>query len=310
MLNMVEVISVLEQVFKDAANGKTVMPAKAYLEVTSGDFRAMPAAIPDAAGIKWVNVHPGNQNYHLPTVMAVLIYNDPLTGCPLAIMDATDITAFRTGAAAAIASKYLARPDSSKLGLIGTGRQAYEQLRAHLEIFNFKSILIYDKSEDAAKSFKSFFSAYPVKIASLEETASADIICTLTPSRKPYLKREWLNPGTHINAIGADAKGKEELDPGILKNAIVIVDDIRQTTEAGEINVPVSRGIFKVEDIYATLCQIVGGKIIGRTNNKEITVFDATGIAIEDIAVARLLYEKAKKQNNAYLTVNFIDTRP
>jgi alanine dehydrogenase len=305
LLDMKDIINALENVFKDASNGKTSMPAKAYLEVPLGDFRAMPAAIPGAAGIKWVNVHPGNAVYHLPTVMAVLVYNDPLTGYPLAIMDATDITAFRTGAAAAIASRYLARPDSQSLGIVGAGRQAYTQLQAHLELFDLKSILVYDKSKDAMDNFVEYFAGYPVKAALLEEVAGADIICTLTPSREPYLKKEWLHEGVHINAIGADARGKEELEPGILNAAIVVVDNIIQTSEAGEINVPVSLGLFKIKDIYATLCQIVGGKKIGRRNEKEITVFDATGIAIEDIAVAKLIYEKAINSGH-YFSMNFI----
>ena len=306
LLNMKEVINVLEEVFRNAAYGKTKMPPKAYLTLEHGDFRAMPASIPGASGLKWVNVHPNNPLRGLPTVMAVLIFNDPDTGYPLAVMDATDITAYRTGASAAIASKYLARNNAHSLGIIGAGRQAYSQLEAHAELFKFDVILVYDVSQPAVERFVKYFSRFPVRGAELTDAAAADIVCTLTPSREPYYKKDWLVPGVHINAIGADAKGKEELETSILKLSKVVVDDIHQASEGGEINVPVSQGIFKIEDIYATLCEVVAGKKPGRQNDKEITVFDSTGLAIEDIAVAELIYDKAVK-TKGYPSMNFIE---
>ena len=117
----------------------------------------------------------------------------------------------------------------------------------------------------------------------------------MTPSRSPIVKREWIAPGTHINAVGADAPGKEELEPTILKESLVVVDDVKQTSSSGEINVPVHTGAYSIDEIYGTLPDIVAGKKKGRTDNKSITVFDSTGIAIEDIAVAKLLYDKAKE---------------
>jgi alanine dehydrogenase len=297
LITMKEVIAVLEQVFKEASEGKVQMPPKAYLTVSSGDFRAMPAAIPESAGIKWVNVHPENPLRNLPTVMAVLIYNDPITGYPLAVMDATDITAFRTGATSAIASKLLAKTSVTSLGIIGAGRQAYAHLQAHLELFTFTKIFISDKDQEAIIKFISYFKGYPVIPATVEEAAGADIVCTLTPSRTWYLNKDWLKPGTHVNAVGADAKGKEELDPDILITAKVVVDDVYQSAEGGEINVPVSRGVYKREDIYATLCDLAGGKP-GRQNDDEITIFDSTGLAIEDLAVAKLIYNKAKYRDD------------
>ena len=136
LLDMKEVIRAVEDAFFDIASGKAKMPPKVYLSLDEGDFRAMPAAIPGAAGVKWVNVHPCNPAQGLPTVMATLIYNDPATGYPLAVMDASLMTAYRTGAASAIASKYLARKNISSLGLIGAGRQAVTQCLAHMELFD------------------------------------------------------------------------------------------------------------------------------------------------------------------------------
>lgn len=305
LLNMSEVIIAVEQAFKDWAEGRGTMPAKAYLLLEQGDFRAMPAALPGAAGVKWVNVHPRNPSRGLPTIMAIIIYNDPRTGYPLAIMDATDITAYRTGATATIASKYLARKDSHTLGIIGAGRQAYTQIQAHMQIFDLKLINVFDRSSEATLKLIKSSPQYPLKECSLEETAASDIVCTLTPAREPYLKKEWIAPGTHINAIGADAEGKEELEPAILKEAMVVVDDLRQASIAGEINVPIAKRLFFINKVYGTLAEIVVGMKQGRKDRNAITVFDSTGVAIEDLAVAKLAYEKALKVGN-YVSMDII----
>ena len=120
------------------------------------------------------------------------------------------------------------------------------------------------------------------------------------------VQKKWLIPGTHINAVGADAEGKEELEPSILEDAMVVVDDLRQAIHCGEINVPVAKGLFKKEQIYATLGEIITGTKSGRTDDEMITVFDSTGLAIEDIAVARLLYEKARQKGTGLL-INLVD---
>ncbi len=306
LLNMPDAIRVVEEAFKEWALGNGKMPVKAYLVLDQGDFRAMPAALPGAVGMKWVNVHPENPSRGLPTVMAVLIYNDPETGYPLAVMDATDITAYRTGAAAAIASKYLARQDSHTLGIIGAGRQAQTQILAHAELFELKLIRVFDRSSTAAERLIKSFPEYPLRECSLQEAAGSDIVCTVTPAREPVLKKEWVLPGTHINAIGADAEGKEELEPSILKGAMVVVDDLRQASAAGEINVPITKGLFSVGEVYATLGEILLGKKEGRRDKRTVTVFDSTGLAIEDVAVARLIYEKAKRAGS-YLSVDLVE---
>ncbi|MFC2072936.1 ornithine cyclodeaminase family protein [Chloroflexota bacterium] len=291
-------MEVVEQAFRDLARGKGSMPAKAYLLVEHGDFRAMPAALPGAVGVKWVNVHPRNPSRGLPTVMAVMIYSDSETGYPLAIMDATDITAYRTGATAAIASKYLARRDSHSLGIVGAGRQAFTQILAHAQLFELKVIKIFDLSRAAVEELIQAFPEYPLRECSLEETVAADIVCTLTPTRVPFVKKEWIIAGTHLNAIGADAEGKEELEPDILKRATVVVDDLRQASMAGEINVPIQQGLFRISEVYGTLGDIIIGEKGGRKDKEAITVFDSTGVAIEDVAVAKLVYEKAKLAGN------------
>ena len=305
LLNMPEVIRTVEQVFRDYAAGRAQMPAKVYLQVPKGDFRAMPAAVPNAVGVKWVNVHPDNCSRGLPTVLGIIICSDPDTAYPLAIMDATEITAYRTAATSANAAKYLARPDSQTLGLIGAGRQAELHLQSHALLFDLKRVRVFDKRSETAESFQEKFPGYPIEVTSAEQAAQSDIVCTLTPSREPVLRAEWIRPGTHINAVGADAPGKQELDPAILQSACVVVDDLTQAYHAGEINVPLKQGLFKKEQVRAILGEIITGAKIGRQDESETTVFDSTGLAIEDVATAWLIYQRAREQGG-HLSVQIV----
>jgi len=307
LMRMADVINVVEEAFRIWGEGKGNMPAKVYLPVEHGDFRAMPAALPGCAGIKWVNAHSQNPSRNLPSVMATMIYNDPETGYPLAIMDATEITAYRTGAAAAIASKYLARRDSHTIGIIGAGYQAYTQILAHSELFSPISIKVFDISKVAVDRLINSLPGFSIKNCAIQEAAESDIVCTLTPSHNPIIKKEWIIAGTHVNAVGADATGKEELDSSILKDAVVIVDDLEQASAGGEINVPIQKGIYTIREVYGTLAELVTGKKKGRTDNTVITVFDSTGIAIEDIAVAKFLFERAQ-QMGGYPSIDLIGT--
>jgi len=307
LIKMSDVIDVVEEAFKMCGEGKGNMPAKTYLSLEHGDFRAMPAALPGCAGLKWVNVHPQNPSLGLPSIMAILVYNDPETGYPLAIMDATEITSFRTGAAAAIASKYLARRDSHTIGIVGAGFQAHTQILAHAELFSPISINVFDVSKAAVERLMNAFPQFSIKNCSIQEAVASDIACTLTPSRSPIIKKVWIAAGTHVNAVGADAPGKQELEPSILKAAVVVVDDLKQASTSGEINVPVQKGIYCIGEVYGTLAELVVGKKKARTDNRVITVFDSTGIAVEDIAVAKLLFEKAQ-QVGGYPSVDLIGT--
>jgi alanine dehydrogenase len=303
---MSRIIEVVEQAFRDWADDKAAMPPKAYLLVEDGDFRAMPAAIPGAAGVKWVNVHPHNPAKGLMTVMGTIIYSDPATGYPLAIIDGTDITAYRTGATSAIASKYLARKDSKTLGVIGAGRQAFTQILAHAALFKFDEIRIYDVLTSVTEKLIQSLPGLPLKATSAIDAVQSDIMCTVTPAHTPVVKKEWMLAGSHINAVGADAAGKEELEASILNDARVVVDDLRQASKAGEINVPITQGIFKISDVYANLGEIVAGRKLGRADSHQITVFDSTGVAIEDIATAKLIYQLALSKNMG-LKIDFVE---
>ena len=297
-------IGVVEKAFKAYALSKIQMPSKIYLPLGKyeGDFRAMPAYIQsmDAAAVKWVNVHPHNKKYNLPTVMGELVLSDPRNGFPLSIMDATLLTSFRTAAAGAVAAKYLARKDSKVLGLVGCGEQAKTQLQALRTLFAFKQVKVWGHQLKLSQSFVKGLRNKNEEMIAVKSVSDcvkdADIIITTTPSRKPLVQLKWLKPGVHINAIGADAKGKIELEPLILRNAKVIIDDWAQASHSGEINVALARKVINKRSIYGTLGDIVIGKKKGRISQKEITVFDSTGLAIQDVALAQLIYQTALKK--------------
>ncbi len=303
LISMKEALEAVENAFKLEAEGKTTMPPKLYLDLPEykGDFRAMPAYIDGSVGFKWVSVYPDNWRYSLPCVMAIIVLCDPATGCPLAIMDGTYITSMRTGAAGGVAVKYLARRDSSVIGIIGAGTQARTQLLAISEVLpRIEEVKAFDLCRDASQRYgeemraKLNINIRPVE--TVEEATNADIIVTTTPSTKPVVKKQHVRPGTHINAIGADAKGKQELEVDVLRDAKVIVDDIRQASHSGEISALVSQGLIKVEEIYGTLGEVVANLKKGRKSHKEITIFDSTGLAIQDIVCAKLVYDKAAKR--------------
>jgi len=294
LLTMEDALKAVEHAFKMHGMNAVQMPAKIYLDFEKGDLRAMPAYLDGKAGVKWVNSHPENSKVGLPTVMALLIYNDPETGFPLAVMDATHITNMRTGAAGGVASKYLAKQNSKVLGFVGCGTQAYTQLIAHKELFDIKEVKCFDISEDRASKFVEFCGNESIhaEFMEIEEVCNCDILITTTPSRKPIVREEWISEGTHINAIGADAPGKQELDSEIMKMARVFVDDRDQAFHSGEVNVPLSKGIIKPEDIVGTIGEVITGKVEGRLGD-EITVFDSTGLAIQDIATASIVFQRA-----------------
>ncbi|MFA5337548.1 MAG: alanine dehydrogenase [Candidatus Omnitrophota bacterium] len=305
LVSMKAAVLAVEDVFKQQGLGKTQMPSKIYLHLDkyAGDFRAMPAYAEKLSKcvLKWVNVHPNNRKFGLPTVMAVIILSDPKNGFPLCIMDGTFVTNLRTGAAGAVAAKYLAQKDSKIVGMVGCGEQAKTQLEGLLLNFKIKEIKLWSKDNSCTKSFtgKMKFGKEKITVCkSIEDCVKeSDIVVTTTPSRKSIVKYGWLKQGCHINAIGADSRGKEELEPLILKKAKVVVDSFAQASHSGEINVPFSKGLIARSDIYAELGSIICGKKKGRTNKNEITVFDSTGLAIQDLAVTNLIYTLALAKN-------------
>ena len=305
LLSIEEVVEVVENAFREKAFGYVQMPLKVYLNFSkyNGDVRAMPAYLErlDVASVKIVNSHPENpKKFCMPTVSATVLLLDPRNGALLSIMGGNNITAIRTAAAGGIAAKYLAKRSSKTASFIGTGVQARAQLLALIAVFpNLEELRACDISTEAAESFAAYAESKVSKsrIVIVENEAAAvkeaDIVITTTPSKKPLVFESMVSEGTHFNCIGADAPLKEELDPAILKKAKIVVDDWEQASHSGEINVPFSKGVLSKKDVWAELGDIIAGFKQGRVSNEEITVFDSTGLAIQDAATVKLVYKKA-----------------
>jgi len=280
-IDLATVNDAVEAAFAAHGRGEVQMPPKLYLTFLEGDLRTMPASIPslNLAGVKIVNVHPGNRTVGLPTVMALLVLIDPATGYPRALLNATRLTDLRTGAAGAVAARYLAREDAAIVGMVGAGRQAKAQLEALACVRTIREVKVWSRSREHAVAFATAYPRFHARALPLAEVCDCDILVTTTPSTTPIIQREWIRPGTHINAIGADAPGKEELDPILLNAAAVYVDDMAQAVHSGEVNVPIRRHTYSVEAIRGTIGAVVLDKK-GRTDDREITVFDSTGLAL------------------------------
>ncbi len=316
LINMKEVIESVETAYSVHADRKVQMPAKKYLffKKYNGDLRIMPCLIKsmDEAGVKCVNVHPDNPLKHnLPTVMGVIELFDPETGFPISVMDGTWITNMRTGAAAGVGTKYLAKKDSTKLGIIGAGKQAFTQLMALKEVMDINSAKVFCRTcssrENFAKLAKEKLGLNVKAVATAQEAVrDVDVIVTVTPANKPILKSEWISPGTHINAMGADAPGKQELESSILNKSKIFIDCWEQARHSGEINVPVGEGLITRDNIEAKIGDVITGRAKGRTSDEEITVFDSTGLAVQDIVTAWKVYEKALERDMGS-NINFLD---
>jgi alanine dehydrogenase len=306
VLTMKDSIQAVENAFKEKAEGTVEMPVRTwlYFKEYGGDLSLLSAYLRKmgAAGMKVDGYNLNNPKQGLPTITAVVILNDPKTSFPISIMNGTLITGMRTGAVGSVAAKYLSRKDSKVVCIIGAGVQGRFQLMGLNEVFSIEKVKVYDMYIDASKKYAVEMGKklnIPIEPCydARKAVEGSDIIVTVTPSRKPIVMEEWVKPGAHINAIGADEPGKEELDPNILKKAKIVVDDYEEAIRRGEVNVPLSKGIMNKEDIYAELAEVVAGKKKGRESGDEITVFDATGLAIEDVAVGWEAYKKAKERN-------------
>ena len=290
LLSIEEVLEAVELSFKESALGFAQMPPKIYLQYKkyNGDLRAMPAYLErlDISAVKIVNAHPDNmKNFGLPTVMATILLVAPKSGQLLAIMGGRHITAMLTGATGGIAAKYLAKKDPQIVSFIGAGVQARTQLQTLSAVFQtLKEIRAWDISPSATETFIAEIKAKTPQLQTVSsETVknaveNADIVVTTTPSTKPVIMNQWVSNGTHLNCIGADAPGKEEIDPEILRRSKIVVDDWMQASHSGEINVPISNGMLTRDNIWAELGEVIAGVKPGRTTQDEVTVFDSTGL--------------------------------
>ena len=292
LITVSECIPIIENLFKNLDN--SYMPPKTYLNIPNGDFRAMPAIVDNTAGIKWCGVHMDNTGTKRNiNIFAKVLINDTNTGKLLAIMDGEVLTAIRTAAVTGVATKYLSRTDSKIAAFIGCGNQTKRQIEAVLAVRDIEKIFLYDldplRADAIAKEFDNTHVFSDLECC----LRQADIVTTLTPSRTGFIPFDFLKSRVHINAVGADAKGKRELKSDVLSNVgMIVYDEWEQCSHSGEIQY---LSECDRRPILFSLREIVGGSFnINSTHQFISTLFDATGLAIEDVVTARYIYEKIK----------------
>lgn len=302
LLTMTEVNNAIEDALRSYGEGYWEVPAKVLFpqQDHDGDFGAMPAYChrPEYIAIKWGGVHNRNPKIGLPTTLTQIILSDPATAWPLAIAEGAWITEMRTGAAAGIATKFMARPDAEILAVIGAGavgRRAAESINL---VRKLKAVRVASRSYASAQRYAAEMSAkLGIKVNAVKSIRSAveaaDIISIATPARSPQIMTDWIRPGTHINAMGADSPGKQELDPDILNKSYIIVDHKAQARMCGEIHLPLKRRLLSEASVAGDIGEVVAGRVPGRRSKSEITVFDGTGMALEDAAVVHFAYHLA-----------------
>lgn len=249
-------------------------------------------------GLKAGGYWPGNLAKGLTNHQSSTLLFDPETGRASALVSANYLTGLRTGAASAIATRALSRADASVLGIIGTGGQSAYQLRATAAVRPLTRVHAWDASPDSTAAFGQIVAGlgleYVPESGPQQVAEQADILITVTPSQKPIIWREWVRPGTHISAMGADTKGKQELDPQLVAACAIFVDEPAQALSIGECQHAFALGLIGESDLRAVLGAVLNGTAQGRQSPEEITLFDGTGVAIQDLVVAELAVRRAR----------------
>jgi alanine dehydrogenase len=283
--------------------GRVYMEPKGHivLDRYKGEWEVMPSWIeePEAAACKWVSIREDNAAYDLPAVFSILVYTHPETGFPLAICDGSYHTLMRTGASAAVSAKWLARKGSKVLAIAGTGSVAEGTLATCDTVFAWEDVRVWSRTQASLDRFladqQQRFPHLRLTGTTDLETAvrGADVVVTGTHARGWIVDDAWIGPGTHLAALGADLEGEQELHPAILQRGRVFVDDIRQCIPDGEINVPLREGLITEDDVAGEIGKVICGELEGRQDDDQVTVFDSTGIALQDSATVPLEVERA-----------------
>ena len=298
-----EYIDVVEDAFRQYAEGKALKPALMHVDSVDGEFHIKAGGLELERRYFALKANGGffqNMSRHgMPNIQGVVLLCDGEHGYPLAIMDSTEITMKRTGAAAAIAAKYLARRNAAVATICGCGVQGNIQAHAIKAVLPITKMFAFDteilRAESFARQISEELGIRVIVAADLSEaTRQSDVCVTCTPSRKAYLGSDDIAPGSFIAAMGADSPDKQELDPRLLRNNKVVVDLLQQCVEVGELHHAIDAGM-KAEEVHAELGEIVAGRKPGRTSDGETIVFDATGTALQDTAAAAAVYRRAER---------------
>ncbi|MGI8837075.1 MAG: ornithine cyclodeaminase family protein [Pyrinomonadaceae bacterium] len=305
LLSIEECIAAVEQAFKLHAEGKILPPGILGVHARDGGFH-IKAALMDLGRTYFAakanaNFPNNMKRFGLPLIQGIIVLCDGENGYPLALMDSIEITIVRTGAATAVATKYLARADSTVAAVCGCGNQGRISLKAIARVRELKRVYAFDNDDAQAKRFADELSdELRIEVKAVNDLANAvkqsDICVTCTPSKQYFLKREDVAPGTFIAAVGADNEEKQELDPKLLQVNRVVVDSLEQCATIGDLHHALKKGLMTSGDVHAELGEVIAGKKPGRTSADEIIIFDSTGTALQDVAASAIVYERAVSQ--------------
>lgn len=302
LLTLEECIAAVEHAFKLYGEGKTDPPGILGVHARDGGFHIkagiLPLGAPYFAAKMNANFPANRRRFGLPTIQGVLVLSHAEHGYPLAVMDSSEITVKRTGAATAVAAKHLARPDASLATLCGCGSQARTQLQALAAVRPLRRAYVHDLDAERARSFaRSLAAELNIEVSAVTELAeglrASDLCITCTTSTRYILEKGAAPAGMFIAAVGADNPEKQELDPQLMATSKVVVDVLEQCATIGDLHHALAAGLMSTADVYAELGELVAGKKPGRTSPEEITIFDSTGMALQDVAAAAAVYEKA-----------------
>ncbi len=302
LLDFETCIEAVAGALRELAQGRAANPLRVPMRLANGGILGwMPAHLlqENSLGFKAVHVVPGNEHTPYDCHQGVVVLFDPEHGLPQAVLDASAITSLRTAAASALATRELAREEASVLALLGSGVQAHSHLLALSQVRSVRAVRVFSRTPENRRAFAERASAQlglDVRAADSARAAveGADLVCTTTSSRVPVLEGRWLAPGTHVNAVGACVPTARELDTDAVQRARVFVDRRESAEhEAGDLLIPRSEGAIRSDHVAGELGDVLLGRVAGRTSGEEITLFKSLGIAVEDLAAARVCFERA-----------------
>ncbi|HVO79997.1 MAG TPA: ornithine cyclodeaminase family protein [Terriglobales bacterium] len=302
LLSMEDCIVAVEEAFRLYGEGKATPPGVLGIHVEGGGFHIKAGVLTlqqnyFAAKVN-ANFPENRKRFGLPTIQGAIVLCDAVNGRLLALMDSMEITARRTGAATAVAAKYLARGDSRAVTICGCGNQGRYQLRALAQVLPLKKAYVYDVRPEQARQFAAEVSSeLGIEVAAVTGLGPAvrqsDVCVTCTTSCQPLLTADYVSPGTFIAAVGADNAEKQELHPALMARSKVVADLVEQCATIGDLHHAIAAGAMTKADVHAELGEVAASRKAGRTSDQEIVIFDSTGMALQDVAAAAVAYEKA-----------------
>ena len=302
LFSIQDCIAAVETVFRLYGERKTQKPGILGIQAANGGFHIKAGLLdlsrPYFAAKLNANFPQNEKQFSLPLIQGVIALCDAENGYPLALMDSIELTILRTGAATAVAAKYLARPDSTSILICGCGNQGAVSLRAIAGLFRLNRCFAYDIDNARALRFaKELGEELQIEVTAVSKVAEAlneaDICVTCTPSEQFYVKRENVRPGMFVAAVGADSEHKQELEPALLADNKIVVDILEQCATIGELHHAIEQKVVATSDVYAELGEVVAGIKPGRESSEEIIIFDSTGMALQDVVSAAAVYENA-----------------